>query len=639
MARAPEFYYAARHLGTLTMPDDKKSSSQSFDGAFDGAFDKDNNPVDDLAAAQQRMAETYQDFVERSQSIAEAFLTRQSSGSDMPIPDPQVVGKAFMEFAQAAMGDPAKMMEAQANMWQQYAALWDTTAKRLAGETVEPVITPQKGDNRFRDDAWSDETVFDFIKQSYLLASEWVYSSIRDVDGLDPKTAEKVQFYTRQYVNSLSPTNFAPSNPKVMRQTIDTKGENLLKGLDNLLGDLEKGEGKLKITMTDMDAFTVGENVGASKGKVVYQNELMQLIQYAPSTKQVARRPLLIVPPWINKFYILDLQPKNSLIKWAVDQGHTVFVISWVNPDASMSDKRFDDYMLDGPLAALDAIEKATGEPEVNLIGYCIGGTLSACALAYMAEKNDDRVKSLTFFTTMIDFAEPGELGVFVDEEQLDKLEDHLAESGVLDGSRMSQVFSMMRDNDLIWSFVINNYLMGREPMAFDLLYWNSDNTRMPAMMHGFYLREMYLNNKLREPGGITLDGVPIDLGKIKQPVYWVSTMDDHIAPWKSTYAATQILTGRKKFVLSGSGHIAGVVNPPAANKYGYWTNKSLPENPDDWLTGATQHDGSWWPDWDKWVKRLSGGKVKARVPGDGGLKAIEDAPGSYVKVREDTKE
>jgi polyhydroxyalkanoate synthase subunit PhaC len=612
---------------TLNMPDDKQSRSQSDDEA-----------AEDVAATQQRLAETYQDLAERSQRIAQAFLTRQPDNDSVPIPDPVVVGKAFMEFAQAAMSDPNKLLEAQASMWQQYAALWDTTAKRMAGEEVEPVIAPGESDKRFRDDAWSEEIVFDFIKQSYLLASNWIYSSIRNVEGLDPKVVEKVQFYTRQYVNSLSPTNFAPTNPKVMKQTIESRGENLLNGLDNLLRDMENGEGELKITMTDMDAFIVGENVGASKGKVIFQNDLMQLIQYAPSTKKVAKRPLLIVPPWINKFYILDLQPKNSLIKWAVDQGHTVFIISWVNPDSSLSHKRFDDYMLEGPLAAMDAMEKATGERELNMIGYCIGGTLSACTLAYMAEKGDDRVKSLTFFTTMLDFKEPGELGVFVDEEQLDSLEEHLEGHGVLDGSSMSQVFSMMRDNDLIWSFVINNYLMGREPMAFDLLYWNSDNTRMPAMMHAFYLREMYLNNKLREPGGLSLDGIAIDLGKIKQPVYWVSTLDDHIAPWKSTYAGTQLLPGRKKFVLSGSGHIGGVVNPPAAKKYAYWTNRSLPEGPEDWLAGATQHAGSWWNDWNKWVKRHSGGEAQARVPGKGGLKAIEDAPGSYVRVREDTK-
>lgn len=594
----------------------------------------------DVMEQQQRLGETWQDFAERGQRIVQAFLERQTNSTSYPVPDPVVIGKAFMEFARQAMSDPETLTKAQAVMWQQYTQLWSNTVRRLSGEQVAAVIEPQKGDNRFRDAAWDEEAVFDFIKQSYLLASDWMYSSVRNTRGLDPKTAEKVQFYTRQYVNSLAPTNFALTNPKVMRETTATRGENLLNGLDNLLRDLERGKGDLRITMTDMDAFTVGKNVGASKGKVVFQNELMQLIQYAPSTGTVNRRPLLIVPPWINKFYILDLQPRNSFIKWSVDQGHTVFVVSWVNPGPELAHKRFDDYMLEGPLAALDAIEQATGEREVNLIGYCIGGTLSACALAYMAEKGDDRVKSVTFFTTMIDFEEPGELGVFVDEEQLDRLEAHLAETGVLEGSRMSRVFSMMRDNDLIWSFVVNNYLMGREPMAFDLLYWNADNTRMPAMMQSFYLREMYLNNRLCEPGGLSLDGVPVDLRKIKIPAYWVSTLDDHIAPWKSTYASTRILRGKKKFVLSGSGHIAGIVNPPDAGKYGYWTNRALPDHPDAWMQGATRHDGSWWPDWGKWVNRHGGGDVQARMPGSGGLKAIEDAPGTYVTIRdEDEKE
>ncbi len=590
----------------------------------------------DWLEQQAKLQSAYQSFAERSQQIVQAFMERQADGDRYQIPDPGVIAKAFMAFTSQVMSDPAKLAQSQAAMWQQYAELWGNMAKRLSGEEVAPVISPAKGDNRFRDDAWTEETVFDFIKQSYLLTSDWIYGSIRNAGGLDNKTAEKVQFYTRQYVNALSPTNFVPTNPKVLKETIDSKGENLLKGLDNLLRDLEQGKGDLKITMTDLDAFTVGENVGASPGKVVFQNDLIQLIQYTPSTDTVARRPLLIVPPWINKFYILDLQPRNSFIKWAVDQGHTVFVVSWVNPDASLSHKRFDDYMLEGPLAGLDATEKATGEREINMIGYCIGGTLSACALAYMAEKGDDRVKSITFFTTMMDFGDPGELGVFVDDEQMDKMEAHLEEKGVLDGSTMSQVFSMMRDNDLIWSFVVNNYLLGREPMAFDLLYWNSDNTRMPAMMHSFYLREMYLNNRLREPGGITLDGVAIDLGKIKVPAYWVSTIDDHIAPWKSTYAGTQLLKGPRKFVLSGSGHIAGVVNPPVTNKYGYRTNRKLPADAEEWLSHTKQHEGSWWTDWDKWIKKHTGGEVPARVPGKGKLKAIEDAPGAYVKIRGD---
>jgi len=578
----------------------------------------------------KRMAE----FAERSQRIMQAFCARQAEDGGFQIPDPVVVSKAFVEMGTKMMADPQKLVAAQAQLWQDYAKLWDVTAKRLAGEEVEPVVSPAKDDRRFKDAAWSEQALFDTIKQSYLLAANWMQGTFRDVDGLDEKTREKIEFYTRQYVDALSPTNFVATNPKVLEKTIDSGGENLLKGLDHLLKDLEKGEGQLRISMTDTDAFTLGENVATTPGKIVFQTDLMQLIQYAPSTEKCFKRPLLIVPPWINKFYILDLQPKNSFIKWAVDQGHTVFVISWVNPDESHAAKRFDDYMLEGPLAALDAIGEITGADQMNVIGYCIGGTLTACTLAYMAAKGDERVASATFFTTMVDFSEPGELGVFIDEEQLDRLEEHMTEKGYLDGAQMSQVFNMMRDNDLIWSFVVNNYLLGREPMAFDLLYWNADSTRMPAMMHSLYLREMYLKNKLVEPGGITMDGVPLDLTKITVPTYIVATKDDHIAPWKSTYQATQLYKGPIRFVLSASGHIAGVVNPPAAGKYCYWTNAKAPADPDAWFEAAKQTDGSWWPDWQKWVKKTAGAEVEARAPGSDTHPPTEDAPGSYVKVR-----
>lgn len=577
---------------------------------------------------------------ERCQRIMQQFWERQAEQHGFQIPDPLVVGKAFFELGAAMLQDPAKLAEAQAKLWQGYADLFEAASKRLSGEEAAPVAEPAPDDKRFKDEAWSENVVFDTLKQSYLLTSNWIRDAVREVDGLDPKTREKVTFYTRQWVDALSPTNFAATNPKVIQRTLDTKGENLVKGLDRLLEDLERGEGQLRISMTDETAFTLGENIAVSPGKVVFQNDLMQLIQYAPSTEKVFKRPLLIVPPWINKFYILDLQPKNSFIKWAVDQGHTVFVVSWVNPGESLADKAFEDYMLEGPLAAMDAIRDATGEDRVNIIGYCIGGTLTASTLAYMAAQpagaayTADRVASATFFTTMTDFSEPGELGVFIDEEQLDLLEEHMAEKGYLEGSYMSQVFNMMRDNDLIWSFVVNNYLLGREPMAFDLLYWNSDNTRMPAMMHGMYLRKMYLENRLVQPGGITLAGTPIDLTKINTPVYMLSTHDDHIAPWKSTYAATQLYSGPVRFVLSASGHIAGVVNPPAANKYCHWTHAKTPKDPDSWFNAATRHEGSWWPDWQKWIAKKGGAKVAARTPGDGKLKVIEDAPGSYATVR-----
>ena len=583
----------------------------------------------------EKNAKVYADFAERSQRIVNAFLERQKSGENYSVTDPVEIGRMFMDASMKMMSNPQKFAEQQAKLMQGYAALWQATAKRMAGEEdVQPVIEPAKDDRRFKDDAWSEDAVFDFIKQSYLLTSDWMHAQVRDVDDVDPKTREKLEFYTRQYVDALAPTNFAATNPKVLKAASATKGENLVKGLDQLLRDLERGQGELRISMTDSEAFELGKNVAVTPGKVVYQNDLIQLLQYEPTTEKVAKRPLLIVPPWINKYYILDLQPKNSFIRWATDQGHTVFVISWVNPDQRYAEKQFENYMLEGPLAAMDAIASATGEKDLNLIGYCIGGTLSAATLAYMAEKKDDRVKSATFFTTMVDFSEPGELGVFIDEPQLQRLDEHMEKTGYLDGQYMSQVFNMMRDNDLIWSFVVNNYLLGREPMAFDLLYWNSDNTRMPKMMHSLYLRKMYMENKLVEAGGIVLDGVGIDLTKIKTPVYWLSTKDDHIAPWKSTYMATQIYSGPKRFVLSASGHIAGVINPPAANKYCYWTNTKTPADADAFLEGAARHDGSWWPDWQKWVKKYAGGMVDARKPGDGELEVIEDAPGSYAKVR-----
>ncbi len=581
----------------------------------------------------EEMAERMRDFAERGQRTMQAFMKRQAADDGFQIINPLMIGKAFMELGAKIMTDPQKMAEAQAQLLRGYSDIFFGATKRLSGEAVNPIVEPATDDRRFKDAAWSEQVFFDTIKQVYLLTSTWMQDMFLDVDGLDQKTREKVEFYTRQYLDAWSPTNFVATNPKVLERTMQTGGENLLQGMNNLLVDLEKGQGQLKISMTDSSAFQLGENVATSPGKVLYQNDLMQLIQYDPVTEKVMKRPLVIVPPWINKFYILDLQPKNSFIKWAIEKGHTVFVISWINPDQTLSHKRLDDYMLEGPLAALTVALAITGADKANIISYCIGGTLTAAALAYLAEKGDDRVASVTFLTTMIDFAEPGELGVFIDEEQLDRLEEHMVKKGYLDGGHMSQVFNMMRDKDLIWSFVINNYLMGCEPMAFDLLYWNADPTRMPAMMHSVYLRELYLKNKLIEPGGITLDGTPIDLTKITVPVYIISTKDDHIAPWKSTYAATQIYKGPVRFVLSSSGHIAGVVNPPAAGKYCFWSGAKTPADPEAWFSAAKQTDGSWWPDWQKWVKKHTGTQIKARKPGNPKYQPLEDAPGSYVKV------
>jgi polyhydroxyalkanoate synthase len=570
----------------------------------------------------------------RSQRLVTEFLRRQTNGgAGVPPADPLSLGRTFLEMTARMMADPAKLMQAQMNLWQDYLKLWQSTTRRMLGQETEPVIEPNKDDRRFKHEAWSENQVFDFVKQSYLLTARWMQSTVRSVEGLDDKTARKVDFYTRQFVDAMAPSNFILTNPEVLKATLESGGENLVKGLENLLKDLERGKGRLSISMTDIQAFKVGENIAVTPGQVVYQNDLMQLIQYDPMTEKVAKRPLLILPPWINKYYILDLRPTNSFIKWAVEQGHTVFVVSWVNPDEKLAEKKFENYMIEGPLAALDAIEQATGERDVNVIGYCLGGTLLAATLAWMAAKKDNRFKSATYFASMVDFTEPGELGVFIDEEQLTALEEKMEQRGYLEGHEMATTFNMLRANDLIWSFVVNNYLLGKDPFPFDLLYWNSDSTRMPAEMHSFYLRKMYQDNLLVKPGGITLQDVPLDLGKIATPTFILSTKEDHIAPWRSTYAATQIYRGPKKFVLSASGHIAGVVNPPASKKYNYWTNADLPADPDEWLAAATQQAGSWWPEWQRWVAEFSGGEVKARKPGDGKLKPLEPAPGSYVTV------
>jgi polyhydroxyalkanoate synthase len=583
----------------------------------------------DAAELSQQIAE----IAGKSQQLVAEFLQRQAPESGVGMANMLGVGAAFIEMTARMMSDPSRLVQAQLSLWNDYLTLWQRTTQRFLGGEAEPVIEPPAGDRRFRDAAWTDNTLFDFIKQSYLLTARWLQRTVRDVEGIDERTARKIDFYTRQFVDALAPSNFLLTNPEVLRATIESHGENLLNGLKNLLDDLERGKGHLAIKMTDMEAFRIGENIAVTPGKVVYQNDLIQLLQYEATTEKVKRRPLLIIPPWINKFYILDLRPGNSFIRWAVSQGHTVFVISWVNPDERLAAKSFTDYMLEGPLAALDAIERATGERQTNVIGYCLGGTLLASTLAYMAVKRDNRIKSATYFVTMVDFAEAGELSVFIDEEQLSALEERMNTKGYLEGRDMATTFNMLRANDLIWSFVVNNYLLGKSPFPFDLLYWNADSTRMPAAMHSFYLRNMYQENLLVKPGGITLNGVPIDLRKIKTPSFLLSTREDHIAPWRSTYAATQLYRGPVKFVLAASGHIAGVVNPPGG-KYGHWQNDKNPPTSAEWLATATAHPDSWWPAWERWVSQYADGEVPARHPGDGKLKPIEEAPGSYVKVR-----
>ncbi len=584
----------------------------------------------------ERPSGEWADLMVRASKAMEAFWSSQAENGGFTIPDPGVVGHAFLEAWSKLVANPEKLAEAQTALAQDYLALMETTSRRLKGEAVQPVVEPDKGDRRFSDDDWTSNVLFDVVKQSYLITARWTRQIVHDIEGLDARTVRKVDFYTRQFVNAVSPSNFVPTNPRVLKATVESGGQNLLQGLRNLVDDLEKGEGRITISMTDTSAFELGRNVAVTPGKVVYQNDLMQLIQYAPSTDTVRPRPLLIVPPWINKYYVLDLKPKNSFIKWAVGQGNTVFVISWINPDKQLSHKTFDDYMIEGPLAAMDVAREITGTDKVNLVGYCIGGTLTACTLAWLAAGGEDGcVASATFLATLVDFEDAGELKVFIDEEQVALLERHMEQKGYLEGSHMATVFNMLRDNDLIWSFVVNNYLLGRSPLPFDLLYWNSDATRMPVMMHGFYLRNMYLDNLLVQPDGVTLAGRAIDLRRITVPAYVLSAREDHIAPWEATFAATRLYTGPVRFVLAASGHIAGVVNPPARNKYCHWTNNRKYKSPDRWLESAVRRDGSWWPDWDRWLDRHGGGKrVDVVTPGDGPYPAIEEAPGSYVKVR-----
>ncbi|MFU2486997.1 class I poly(R)-hydroxyalkanoic acid synthase [Thauera sp. WH-1] len=588
----------------------------------------------------QEVAKTYAEVARRASHLISDHVQRQLKKGVSTPADELGIAQAFMDMMAKLLANPYKLAQAQMNLVWDYFSLWQHSMMRFAGLNAAPIAAPEKSDKRFKDEEWEQHFLFDFIKQSYLIAARHIHDTVCCVDGLDEQTQKKVNFYTRQYIDALSPSNFAMTNPEVFRETVKSHGQNLLKGLNNLLRDVEDGGGNLRVRMTDTTAFELGKNVATTPGKVVFQTDMMQLLQYTPSTDTVLKKPLLIVPPWINKFYILDLREKNSYIKWAVDQGHTVFVISWVNPDEKLAEKSFDAYVKDGVIAALDAIEKQTGEKEVNAAGYCLGGTLLATTLAYLAAKRQKRIASATFFTTMTDFTDPGELGVFIDEGQVTSLEKKMFERGFLEGSEMAGTFNMLRANDLIWSFVVNNYLMGKDPFPFDLLYWNSDSTRMPAKMHSFYLRTMYMENRLIEPGGIEIDGTPIDLGKIKVPCYFISTIEDHIAPWKSTYMGARRFGGPVRFVLGGSGHIAGIVNPPAANKYGYWLNPAakLADTADAWLEGTQQHPGSWWTDWQAWVTAHDSEQTEARDPAKGKLKALEDAPGSFVKLRIDAK-
>ena len=536
----------------------------------------------------KEIAKTYAEVAERASHLITDHVKRQMKRGVSVPSDDLGIAQAFMDMMAKMLANPYKLAQAQMNLVWDYFSLWQHSTLRMMGMQGAPVAEPKKGDKRFADAEWEEHFLFDFIKQSYLITARHIHDSVSNVEDLDENSRKKVNFFTRQFIDALAPSNFAVTNPEVLRETVKSHGQNLLKGFNNLLRDIEEGGGQLRVKMTDPSAFEMGKNVASTPGKVIFQNEMIQLLQFSPTTKEQFKRPLLIIPPWINKYYILDLRESNSWIKWCTDQGHSVFVISWVNPDAKL------------------------------------------------AAKKDKRIASATFFVALLDFSVPGELGVFIDEGQVASLEKKMEERGYLEGSEMGTTFNMLRSNDLIWTFVVNNYLMGKEPFPFDLLYWNSDSTRMPYKMHSYYLRNMYMKNLLRVPGGITLLDTPIDISKVKTPCYFISTIEDHIAPWRSVYLGSTVLGGPVRFVLGGSGHIAGIVNPPSANKYGFWINDKRPDTPDEWFAGAKQNEGSWWTDWQKWITNLNDEKVPARDPAKGKFKALEDAPGSFVKFRLD---
>jgi polyhydroxyalkanoate synthase subunit PhaC len=574
----------------------------------------------------------------KSQQLVLDFIARMRNRENPGPIDPLNISGAMLSLAKAMGEDREAVLAAQTQWWDGFMDLWESTAMRMLGGQGHAVVEPAPGDRRFRSEEWKENEIFDFIKQSYLLTANAMQEMVGKLHGLEEKERGRVAFYTRQFADALAPTNFPLTNPDVLKATIASNGENLVKGLDNLLADIERGHGELSIRQS-ADGFTIGENVATAPGKVVFRNAIMELLQFSPSTDEVHERPLLIFPPWINKYYIIDLRPENSFVRWLVGQGYTVFLVSWVNPDAAMAQKGFEDYMQDGIFAALDAVEKATGVKDPNCVGYCIGGTLLAATLAYMAAKGDlspegGRIHSATFWAAQTDFSEAGELSVFVDEAQLEALKQKMdSEGGVLPGSKMAGAFNMLRANDLIWSFVINNYLLGKQPMPFDLLYWNSDTTRMPEKLHLSYLRQCYKENALAR-GKMEMAGVKLDLSKVKVPVYLQSAREDHIAPANSVFKSVNLFGGPVRFIIAGSGHIAGVINPPAAKKYQYWTNNKGAKDIEAWRKGATEHLGSWWPDWDQWLSKLSGPKIPARQPGDSGLKVLGDAPGTYVKVK-----
>jgi polyhydroxyalkanoate synthase subunit PhaC len=581
----------------------------------------------------QRFAQNMTRLVEETAKAVTAYIEPRLSNPAQAFAGGDVARmvNVFTKIQGAWLAQPEKFVHAQLDLWERYMKLW---ASAFTGKAAEPVAAPDPKDARFKDPAWSENQYFDFMKQAYLINSQWAEHLVEDAEDVDPETRHKAGFYMKQVMNALAPSNWVFTNPELLRETFASDGENLVRGMQLLAEDIKRGGGDLQIRQTDFSKFEVGRNVAITPGKVIFQNELLQLIQYEPTTETVFRRPLLIVPPWINKFYILDLNPEKSFIKWAVAQGHTVFVVSWVNPDERLAGKTFEDYMRQGVFEAVNAVCDATGEEGINALGYCVGGTMLAVALAVMAAKGDRRVRSATFFTAQVDFKHAGDLKVFSDEEQISEIEREMREKGYLDSKKMRTVFNLLRSNDLIWPYIVNVYQRGKEPLPFDLLFWNSDSTRMPAANHSYYLRHCYLQNDLAE-GRLEIGGERVDLSKIKMPIYELAAREDHIAPAKSVFVGASLFGGNVRFVLAGSGHIAGVINPPGPKlRYQYWTDGPPSGQLEAWLGHAEEHPGSWWPDWQGWIEALDSERVPARQIGAGRLRPIEDAPGSYIRVK-----
>ncbi|WP_201721539.1 class I poly(R)-hydroxyalkanoic acid synthase [Caulobacter sp. B11] len=614
-------------------------SPPSFQASFPPAFGAASPSLDTFISPEQRqMLEALSSNLAKAAvtaqgAIAEAAL-RQADRPAALNPDPFHVAPAFNQVMTSLAAQPDRLLRAQADLFSRYMELWQNAARRATGEASQPVVAPASGDKRFNDPDWASNPMFDMMKQSYLLSSNWLNSLVSSVENVDPQAKRRVEFFTKMLTDAFSPSNFLISNPAALREVMETNGESLVRGMANFAADLERGGGQLAISQTDLAKFKVGENVATAPGKVVYQNDILQLIQFSPTTAQVREIPLLIFPPWINKFYIMDLRPENSMIRWLTGQGFTVFVASWVNPDERLAAKTFEDYMVEGVYDATQQVMTQCGVDRVNTVGYCIGGTLLGCTLAHMAAKGDQRIQSATFFAAQQDFAEAGDLLLFTDEAWLKSIEEQMDQAGgFLPSQSMADTFNMLRGNDLIWSFFVSNYLMGKEPRPFDLLFWNADQTRMPKSLHLFYLRNFYKDNALAT-GHLTLGGVKLDLSKVKTPIYVQSSKDDHIAPFRSVYRGAKAFGGPTTFTMAGSGHIAGVINHPDAKKYQHWTNDQLPAAVEDWIAGAVEHPGSWWPHWAAWLNARSGEMVPARDPTAGPLKATEDAPGSYVRVR-----